>query len=55
MEKPEPAAKSREDYRQMPPRITPEEMVPAQPVVQAPYDPTDGDDDQWHIRRGWTA
>jgi hypothetical protein len=49
------AAKSREDYRHLPPRVTPEQVVPLKPVVHPVYDPTNGDDNQWHIRLGWAA
>ncbi|MEV8503711.1 hypothetical protein AB0368_02645 [Actinoplanes sp. NPDC051475] len=55
MEKDEPAEKTRDDYRRLPPRISPDEMTTMQPVEHAVDDPTNGDDDQWHIRRGWTA
>lgn len=51
----ERVAKSREDYRHLPPRITPDEVVPMKPVVRTSFDPTNGDDDQWHIRRRWSV
>jgi len=51
----EPAAKNREDYRHLPPRVTPDEVVPMKPVVRAAYDPALGDDDQWRIRLGWAV
>ncbi|MGA5298697.1 hypothetical protein ACPCHT_02140 [Nucisporomicrobium flavum] len=51
----ERAVKSREDYRHLPPRVTPEQIVPVKPVVHPVFDPTDGDDDQWNIRHGWTG
>lgn len=51
----EPAAKSREDYRHLPPRVTPDEVVPMHPVVRTELDPTNGDDDQWRIRLGWNV
>ncbi len=49
------AVKNREDYRRLPPRITPDEVVPMKPVVRTSFDPTNGDDDQWHIRLGWNV
>jgi hypothetical protein len=52
MRDPEPAPKSREDYRHLPPRVTPDEMIPVQPVARPVQDPTAGDDDQWRIRLG---
>jgi hypothetical protein len=49
MEKP---VLTREDFRRLPPRITPEEMVPVQPVVRTPQDPQVGTEDEWRIRMG---
>jgi hypothetical protein len=44
--------KDRDDYRKLPPRITPEEMVPVQPIVQANQVVQAGTDDEWQIRMG---
>ncbi|PRY32898.1 hypothetical protein [Pseudosporangium ferrugineum] len=55
MEKREPAARSREDYRHLPPRVTPDEMIPVVPVVHTVDDPTNGDKNQWEIRHGWAG
>ncbi|MET8150193.1 hypothetical protein ACIBSW_24130 [Actinoplanes sp. NPDC049668] len=55
MEKTARAERPSEDYRRLPPRITPEEMIPLQPVVHVPHDPREGDDDAWRIRGGTTA
>jgi hypothetical protein len=47
---------SREDFRQLPPRITPEQMIPLHAVLHLQQDPREGtDDDQWHIRMGWAV
>jgi hypothetical protein len=43
---------SREDFRRLPPRVTPEEMVPLQPVLHVLQDPREGTDNEWHIRMG---
>lgn len=43
---------TREDFRQLPPRVTPEEMVPVQPVARPVQDPQVGTDDEWRIRMG---
>ncbi|GGQ60002.1 hypothetical protein [Couchioplanes azureus] len=48
-----PGPEQEQDFRHLPPRITPEEMVPVQPVVQAVHDPMNGDIDDWHVRQGW--
>jgi hypothetical protein len=52
MEQKEPAARTREDYRHLPPRITPEEMIPLQAVVRAREDVPQGTEDEWRIRMG---
>jgi hypothetical protein len=49
MEKP---VLTREDFRRLPPRITPEEMVPVQPVAHPVHDPQVGTADEWRIRMG---
>lgn len=47
---------SRADFRHLPPRITPDEMIPLQPVVHIVHDPREGgSDNDWHIRMGWTG
>jgi hypothetical protein len=46
---------SREDFRRLPPRVTPEQMVPLQPVLHLLQDPREGTDDEWRIRLGWTV
>ena len=38
------------DYRHLPPRITPEEMVPTQPVARAYDGPTDGTETDRQLR-----
>ncbi|MEV6600755.1 hypothetical protein AB0M36_28490 [Actinoplanes sp. NPDC051346] len=55
MEKREQENEPEQDYRHLPPRITPEEMVPVQPVVQAVHDPMNGDINDWHVRQGWAV
>ena len=44
--------KSREDYRQLPPRVTSDEMVPVQPIVHAVDNAQVGTEDEWRIRMG---
>jgi hypothetical protein len=46
---------SREDFRRLPPRVTPEQMVVLQPVLHLLQDPREGTDDEWRIRLGWTV
>jgi hypothetical protein len=46
---------SREDFRRLPPRVTPEQMVPTQAVEHPRQDPREGTDDEWRIRLGWTV
>ncbi|GID92053.1 hypothetical protein Adi01nite_14650 [Amorphoplanes digitatis] len=55
MEKTARAERPAEDYRRLPPRITPEQMIPVQPVLHVLQDPREGDEDAWRIRLGWTA
>ena len=43
---------NREDFRKLPPRVTPEEMVPVQPIVQADQEVQVGTNDEWQIRMG---
>ena len=44
---------SRDDFRRLPPRVTPEEMVPLQPVVHVLHDVREGSDDtEWRVRTG---
>ena len=52
MEKRVRGERSREDYRQLPPRVTQDEMVPLHPVLHLLQDPREGTDDEWHIRMG---
>jgi hypothetical protein len=40
------------DYRHLPPRITPDEMVPVQPVVRTYAEPQAGTDTEWQLRMG---
>ena len=52
----ERAVRSREDFRQLPPRITPEQMIPLQAVPHLVQDPREGvDTDEWHVRMGWAG
>jgi hypothetical protein len=51
----ERAVRSREDFRRLPPRITPEQMIPLQAVLHLLQDPREGTDDEWRIRLGWTV
>jgi hypothetical protein len=55
VENKERAVRSREDFRQLPPRITPEQMIPLQAVLHLLQDPREGTDDEWRIRLGWTV
>ena len=55
MENEERVARSREDFRQLPPRVTPEQMVPVQPVPHARQDPTEGAEREWPVRMGWVG
>jgi hypothetical protein len=43
---------SREDFRHLPPRITPEQTIPLQPVVHVLYDPRDCSESEWRVRHG---
>jgi hypothetical protein len=44
---------SRDDFRQLPSRVTPEQMVPLQPVVHVSHDPCEGvNDTEWRLRTG---
>ena len=40
------------DYRHLPPRVTPDEMVEVQPLVQAVQRAEAGNDTEWEIRKG---
>ncbi len=51
----ERAARSREDFRRLPPRVTPEQMIPLQAVPHPRQDPREGSDNEWHIRMGWAS
>ncbi len=42
----------RPDYRHLPPRVTPEEMVAVQPVARTYQDPPAGTDTEREIRTG---
>jgi hypothetical protein len=56
VEKSERSVRTREDFRRLPPRVTPEQMIPLQPVLHAVQDPRGGsDDNEWHIRMGWAG
>ncbi|WP_158510558.1 hypothetical protein [Actinoplanes friuliensis] len=55
MEKTERAERPREDYRHLPPRILPDEMVPAKAVVQIRDTVVEGTDNEWHVRMGWAV
>ena len=55
MDNRERAVRRREDFRRLPPRVTPEQLVPVQPVLHLLYDPREGTDSGWHIRMGWAA
>ncbi|MEU7905393.1 hypothetical protein [Actinoplanes sp. NPDC049118] len=55
MEKTARAERTREDYRRLPPRITPEQMIPLQPVLHLLQDPREGSDNDWHVRMGWAV
>jgi hypothetical protein len=46
---------SREDFRRLPPRVTPEQMIPLQAVVHVHHEPRVGTEDEWHIRTGAVA
>jgi len=46
---------SSEDFRRLPPRVMPEQMVPLQPVPHPVQDPREGTDDEWRIRLGWVV
>lgn len=52
MENRERAARSREDFRRLPPRVTPEQMIPVQPVLHLLHDPRPGTDTEWRL---WTG
>lgn len=47
-----PEARPEPDYRHLPPRITPEEMVPTQPLVRTYADPPAGTEDERQLRTG---
>jgi hypothetical protein len=49
------AERTREDFRRLPPRITPEQMIPLQPVLHVLQDPREGSDNEWHVRMGWAV
>jgi hypothetical protein len=51
----EKVEKKREDFRRLPPRVTPEQMVPLQPVVHVLQDPREGDEAGWDVRMGWAG
>lgn len=46
----QPERKPRADFRRLPPRVTPDEMVPVQPLVQAVQRAEAGNDTEWEIR-----
>jgi hypothetical protein len=47
---PEPAAS---EFRHLPPRVTPDEMIEMQPLVPpAESRPVGSDDSEWHLRAG---
>jgi hypothetical protein len=46
---------NREDFRRLPPRVTPEQIVPLQPVVHVLHDPREGSDTEWQVRMGWAG
>jgi hypothetical protein len=45
-------ADPRAKFRHLPARITPDEMVPVQPVVQAVSRPAVGSEEEWQLRAG---
>ncbi|MFI5494007.1 hypothetical protein [Actinoplanes sp. NPDC051859] len=55
MEKREHGTEREQDFRHLPPRVTPEEMILVQPVVQAKHDPTNGNTAEWDLRNGWAG
>jgi len=56
IERVEADEQGRDRFRQLPPRITPDEMIPLQPVPHLLQDPREGDsDNDWHIRMGWAG
>jgi hypothetical protein len=48
----ERAEHDREKFRRLPPRITPEQMVPLQTVSHPTHEPSAGTDDELRIRMG---
>jgi hypothetical protein len=40
------------EFRRLPPRITPEEMVPTQPLVRVDSEADVGTDTEWQMRAG---
>jgi hypothetical protein len=56
VENKERAVRSREDYRQLPPRITPEQTIPLHAVLHLQQDPREGaDTTEWNVRMGWAG
>jgi hypothetical protein len=52
MEPDAPETPPEPDYRHLPPRITPEEMVPTQPLVRTYEDWPAGSEDERQLRTG---
>lgn len=55
MENTDRVVRSREDFRHLPPRVTPEQMTPVQPVPHVQQDPTEGAEREWPVRMGWVG
>ena len=49
---PEPEPEPGSEYRRLPPRITPAEMVPMQPLVRADSEADVGTYTEWQLRAG---
>ncbi len=47
----EPVRPAEQDFRHLPPRVTPEEMTTVQPVVQAVCHPSVGTETEWELRK----
>jgi hypothetical protein len=45
----------RERFRQLPPRVTPEQQIPLQAVLHLRQDRQDGEPGTWAVRMGWTG
>ena len=52
MEPDVPQTEPQPDYRRLPPRITPDEMVPTQPVARTYGDVPAGTEDERQLRTG---